>query len=198
MVVSSGANAMGSTAAQIHAAIVKGTEGPFQALAQANEQTWLLIGKFNSCVIINACVGSLIMSSPLSSPGAVSEQLSDTGRALVAYENALKHNPMSVSALTQVAGIARSKEEFGKAIDYYQRTLNISQENGEVWGSLGEHKKKACHCRHHELTFVILIQRPLLLDDGRPAEGIHRLPTGIIPIAKPEGTLSVLKQLLSS
>ena len=99
------------------------------------------------------------MSSPSSPPGAVSEQLSDTGRALVAYENALKHNPMSVSALTQVAGIARSKEEFGKAIDYYQRTLNISQENGEVWGSLGEHKKKARRCRHHELTFVILIQK---------------------------------------
>jgi glucose repression mediator protein len=45
---------------------------------------------------------------------------------------------MSVSALTQVAGIARSKEEFSKAIDYYQRTLNISPENGEVWGSLGK------------------------------------------------------------
>jgi glucose repression mediator protein len=70
--------------------------------------------------------------------GAVSEQLSDTTRALVAYENALRHNPMSVSALTQVAGIARSKEEFPKAIDYYQRTLNISPENGDVWGSLGE------------------------------------------------------------
>lgn len=70
--------------------------------------------------------------------GAVSEQLSDTTRALVAYENALRHNPMSVSALTQVAGIARSKEEFSKAIDYYQRTLNISPENGEVWGSLGK------------------------------------------------------------
>jgi hypothetical protein len=35
----------GLTAAQVHTAIVKGTEGPLQALAQANEQTWLLIGK---------------------------------------------------------------------------------------------------------------------------------------------------------
>jgi len=34
----------GLTAAQVHTAIVKGTEGPLQALAQANEQTWLLIG----------------------------------------------------------------------------------------------------------------------------------------------------------
>lgn len=35
----------GLTAAQVTTAIVKGTEGPLQALAQANEQTWLLIGK---------------------------------------------------------------------------------------------------------------------------------------------------------
>jgi hypothetical protein len=38
----------GLTAAQVHTAIVKGTEGPLQALAQANEQTWLLIGKFQA------------------------------------------------------------------------------------------------------------------------------------------------------
>lgn len=124
------------TAAQLHTAIVKGTEGPLQQLAQANEQTWLLIG-------------------------AVAEQLSDTTKALAAYENALKHNPLSVSALTQVAGIARSKEEFGKAIDFYQRTLNISQENGEVWGSLG-------HCY-------------LMMDDLQKAytayqQALYRLP----------------------
>ena len=46
--------------------------------------------------------------------GAVSEQLNDTDRANSAYENALRHNPMSVSALTQVAGIARAKEDFHK------------------------------------------------------------------------------------
>ncbi len=46
--------------------------------------------------------------------GAVSEQLSDTDRALTAYENALRHNPASVSALTQVGGIARGKEDFAK------------------------------------------------------------------------------------
>jgi hypothetical protein len=46
--------------------------------------------------------------------GAVSEQLNDTDRANSAYENALRHNPLSVSALTQVAGIARVKEDFHK------------------------------------------------------------------------------------
>jgi hypothetical protein len=37
----------------VHTAIVKGTEGPLQALAQANEQTWLLIGKFRRALIWN-------------------------------------------------------------------------------------------------------------------------------------------------
>jgi glucose repression mediator protein len=44
--------------------------------------------------------------------GAVSEQLGDTDRADAAYEHALRHNPGSVSALTQVAGMARVKEDF--------------------------------------------------------------------------------------
>ena len=46
--------------------------------------------------------------------GAVAEQFSDFDRALAAYEHALRHNPGSVSALTQVAGIARAKEDFPK------------------------------------------------------------------------------------
>ncbi len=103
-----------------------------------------------------------MLTSTIDAPsGAVSEQLSDTDRALAAYENALRHNPMSVSALTQVGGIARGKEDFGKAIDFYQRVLNISQENGEVWGSLG-------HCY-------------LMMDDLQKAytayqQALYRLP----------------------
>ena len=67
---------------------------------------------------------------------------------------------MSVSALTQVAGIARSKEEFSKAIDYYQRTLNISPENGEVWGSLGEHLESPAsyeHCIDLPIFFKVTV-----------------------------------------
>ncbi|KAJ9105818.1 hypothetical protein QFC19_003386 [Naganishia cerealis] len=120
----------------IQQAIVQGTEAPLHALAQANEQTWLLIG-------------------------AVSEQLGDTERAEAAYEHALRHNPASVSALTQVAGMARVKEDFHRAVDYYQRVLSISQENGEVWGSLG-------HCY-------------LMMDDLQKAytayqQALYRLP----------------------
>jgi general transcriptional corepressor CYC8 len=35
-------------------------------------------------------------------------------QALSAYENALRHNPHSLSGLTQVAGIARIKENYPK------------------------------------------------------------------------------------
>ncbi|EPS98080.1 hypothetical protein FOMPIDRAFT_79914 [Fomitopsis schrenkii] len=83
-----------------------------QKLAQANEQTWLLIGR-------------------------VAEQMGNLEHALSAYENALRHNPMSLSGLTQVAGIARIKENYPKAVDYFQRVIAMQQDNGEVWSALG-------------------------------------------------------------
>ncbi|KAL4069259.1 TPR-like protein [Scleroderma citrinum] len=81
-------------------------------LAMANEQTWLLIGR-------------------------VAEQMGDLEHAITAYENALRHNPLSLSGLTQVAGIARIKENYPKAIDYFQRVLQLQEDNGEVWSALG-------------------------------------------------------------
>ncbi|KAJ8088653.1 glucose repression mediator protein [Marasmius tenuissimus] len=83
-----------------------------QKLNTANEQTWLLIGR-------------------------VAEQMGDLEHALSAYENALRHNPMSLSGLTQVAGIARIKENYPKAIEFFQRVLSLQEENGEVWSALG-------------------------------------------------------------
>ncbi|KAJ3753193.1 TPR-like protein [Lentinula raphanica] len=83
-----------------------------QKLNSANEQTWLLIGR-------------------------VAEQMGDLEHALSAYENALRHNPMSLSGLTQVAGIARIKENYPKAIEFFQRVLSLQEGNGEVWSALG-------------------------------------------------------------
>ena len=40
--------------------------------------------------------------------------MGDTDRALSAYENALRHNPHSMEGLTQVAGIARIRENYSK------------------------------------------------------------------------------------
>ncbi|KAG8888607.1 glucose repression mediator protein [Tulasnella sp. 332] len=81
-------------------------------LSEANEATWNLIGN-------------------------LAEQMNDPDRAESAYEHALRHNPESERALTQVASIARSREDFGKAIEFFQRALDVRQENGEVWSALG-------------------------------------------------------------
>ena len=56
-----------------------------QKLVSANEQTWLVVGQ-------------------------LSEQLGDLERALSAYEHVLRHNAYSIPGLTQMAGIARIKE----------------------------------------------------------------------------------------
>ncbi|EKM60453.1 uncharacterized protein PHACADRAFT_55115, partial [Phanerochaete carnosa HHB-10118-sp] len=69
--------------------------------------------------------------------GRVAEQMGNLEHALSAYENALRHNPMSLSGLTQVAGIARIKENYPKAVEYFQRVINMQQDNGEVWSALG-------------------------------------------------------------
>ena len=53
-------------------------------------------------------------SHSLSILGRVAEQMGDLEHALSAYENALRHNALSVSGLTQVAGIARIKENYVK------------------------------------------------------------------------------------
>ena len=44
--------------------------------------------------------------------------MGDLEHALSAYENALRHNPTSVSGLTQVAGIARIKENYPKVAPF--------------------------------------------------------------------------------
>ncbi|KAI0762401.1 hypothetical protein C8Q74DRAFT_1318889 [Fomes fomentarius] len=85
---------------------------PVAVLNQANEQTWLMIGR-------------------------VAEQMGNLEHALSAYENALRHNSHSLPGLTQVAGIARIKENYPKAVEYFQAALQVQGDNGEVWSALG-------------------------------------------------------------
>ena len=76
----------------------------------------------NRCVIVSVviCDGRVANFLPfffLCAPpslGGLAEQMGDLEHALSAYENALRHNPMSLSGLTQVAGIARIKENYPK------------------------------------------------------------------------------------
>lgn len=69
--------------------------------------------------------------------------MEDFDRAIGAYESALRHNPYSVPAISAIAGVHRSLDRFSKAVDYFQRVLNIVPESGETWGAMGESEYKA-------------------------------------------------------
>ncbi|CAG8608481.1 11164_t:CDS:10 [Acaulospora morrowiae] len=84
----------------------------FAKLSQINEQTWLQMG-------------------------AAAELMQDYERAMSAYEAALRHNSYSITALSSIAALYRGREQFPRAVEYFQRILNIDQNNGEIWGALG-------------------------------------------------------------
>jgi len=69
--------------------------------------------------------------------GKLAELLNDSKTALFSYENVLKHNPYNLFGLSQIASIYRSKDQFNKSVDYYQRALKVDSKNSEIWGSLG-------------------------------------------------------------
>jgi hypothetical protein len=116
----------GSSASIPPSAVVSPVAGPssqngttqstiIQRLNAANEETWLLIGvSLFFPIYITLCISSLSSSFLTCFPGRVAEQMGNLEEALSAYENALRHNPLSLNGLTQVAGIARIKENYPK------------------------------------------------------------------------------------
>ena len=80
--------------------------GIMASLNKANEQTWLVIGRQHSF--------TLRAMLTMNVTGQVSEQMGDLDRAQGAYEHALRHNSLSIPALTQVASIARIREHYPK------------------------------------------------------------------------------------
>lgn len=66
--------------------------------------------------------------------------MGDLDGAMNAYEQALRHNQWSISAMNAISCILRTKEQFPKAIEYLQNILKLDPSNGETWGSLGH-----CH-----------------------------------------------------
>ncbi|CAJ0767625.1 18312_t:CDS:10, partial [Entrophospora sp. SA101] len=67
---------------------------------------------------------------------AAAELLQEYDRAMSAYESALRHNAYSITALQGIASLCRGREQFPRAIEYFQRILNIDARNGDIWGSL--------------------------------------------------------------
>lgn len=58
--------------------------------------------------------------------------------AIQSYEHALRHNLWSVPAMMAISSILRSKDQFPAAVEYLRQILKVDQNNGEVWGNLGE------------------------------------------------------------
>ncbi|RKP30306.1 TPR-like protein [Metschnikowia bicuspidata] len=69
--------------------------------------------------------------------GVLAESLGDMDKACSLYELALRHAPMNLEALTRLANICRSRDQFMKAADLYEKALTVQQENGDTWGLLG-------------------------------------------------------------
>jgi len=69
--------------------------------------------------------------------GQLGELMNDMDKALYCYENTLRHNPFCLQALVKAATIYHTREQYPKAVEYFQRVLNIESTNGEVWGTLG-------------------------------------------------------------
>ncbi|RKP09624.1 hypothetical protein THASP1DRAFT_14038 [Thamnocephalis sphaerospora] len=109
-----------------------------QRLAAMNEETWIRMG-------------------------TLADQMQDHDRAMSCFESALRHNPYSVAALTKIGVLCKSKNQFQRAVEYFQRILNIDSNNGEIWGLLG-------HCY-------------LLMDDLQKAYNAYQQALYILPNA---------------
>ena len=69
------------------------------------------------------------MAPANSDAGSLSELMGEHDRALEAYENALRHNPYSVKALTQVASLCRIREQFPKVPVFALRLFTVAYES---------------------------------------------------------------------
>ena len=56
---------------------------------------------------------------------------------MVAYEHALKANPNSVTAMSYMSIILRTREDFVRAAEFLKAILKIDSVNGDAWGQLG-------------------------------------------------------------
>lgn len=91
-----------------------------QKLAAVNEQTWLSMGKYSKSRV-RSDPYTLVIAHPRMSfffcslcLGGLAELMTDYDRAASCYEQALRHNPYSVQALSQIASLCRGREQFSK------------------------------------------------------------------------------------
>jgi glucose repression mediator protein len=104
-------------------------------LGKEAEATWLQIGA--SFLFSPHFSQSAQTDLTVARPGQTAEAVGDLDRAIASYEAVLRHNAFSIVALSQIAAICRSKEEFKKAAEYFGRVVGLAPESGDVWGALG-------------------------------------------------------------
>ena len=103
-------------------------------LASLNESVWLMIGMRPFDTLLSESHWLTILFRL----GSTTELMGDLEGALHAYEQALRHNYQSISAMNAISCILRTKENFPRAVEYLQGILKLDNNNGEVWGSLGK------------------------------------------------------------
>ena len=101
-----------------------------QHMAQLNEAVWLQIGEFSYCPRLTFMKLTCLV-------GNLTELMGDLEGAVIAYEQAMRHNQYSIQAMNAISCILRTKENFPRAVEYLQGILKLDGTNGEVWGSLG-------------------------------------------------------------
>ena len=104
--------------------------------------------------------------------------------AIHAYEQALRHNQWSITAMNAISHILRAKEKFPEAMEYLRSILKLNPNDGEVWGSLGTSKLLPS-------IDVTKSPRTLLPHDGQFAGGIHSLPASVVLSSRSKGVYFV-------
>jgi glucose repression mediator protein len=69
--------------------------------------------------------------------GSLTELMGDPEGAIDAYQQALRHNQWSVTAMNAISHILRAREKFPEAMEFLRSILKLDPNNGDVWGSLG-------------------------------------------------------------
>jgi tetratricopeptide (TPR) repeat protein len=83
--------------------------------------------------------------------------------------------------MNAISHILRAREKFPEAMEYLRSILKLDPNNGDVWGSLGEHEPENRKSNKADSG------RTLLLDDGQSAGSLHGLPAGAVLSARPKG-----------
>jgi len=135
-------------------------------LGKEAEATWLQIGSSTLLFPPLLPVPRLLIALP----GQTAEAVGDLDRAVASYEAVLRHNAFSIVALSQIAAICRSKEEFKKAAEYFGRVVGLAPESGDVWGALGASSPASiCPSRVHSYRTRLAGHCYLMIDDLKKA-----------------------------